>query len=298
MTSTTGQNPHPEVMEISDLAEGILPEDRVAAVRAHVESCEECGEVLASLQEIRGLLGALPEPEPMPADVAARIDAALAAEARLDSALPRVPRETSIPAQDAGDSARVPRGTSAPAGRPSAPTGPGRGRRQRRALLIGAASAAAVLALGGAVYELASSGSTRSMSSADSAQRKTNSQDGGENSGSSSVVASEVARLLGRAGGKTGPGGVTSPMLSTNGDARIAAPDGTVAFVPACVLRATGRTQPPLAADREPFQGTDSYLVVLPDPNDSHRVDAYVVTASCTADVTGSVLFQDSFPRS
>jgi hypothetical protein len=294
MTSSTGQDPHPEVMDISELAEGILPPERAGEVRAHVEICGQCGEVLDSLQEIRDLLGELPEPEPMPADVAARIDAALAAEERPGSAHPHVPRETSLPAQIAPEAADVPRGTSAPAGRPAAPAGPGRGARRRRGLLIGAATAAGVLALGGMVYELASHSGSSGMNADSSAQRKVGAQD----SGSSSTVGDEVARLLGAAGGKTGTGGITSPMLSANGDARVAAPDGTVVTVPACVLQATQRTGQPLAADREPFQGVDSYLVVLPDPADTARVDAFVVAASCTADTPGQLLFQDSYPRS
>ncbi|CAG6393511.1 hypothetical protein NMG29_01840 [Streptomyces cocklensis] len=290
MTSTTGQDPHPDVMEIADLAEGILPPERATEVRAHAESCVECGEVLASLAEIRDLLGDLPEPEPMPADVAARIDAALAAEARFDSALPHVPRETSLPAQATGEAADVPRGTSAPAGRLSAPTGPGRGRRHRRALLLGAASTAAVLALGGVVYELSShSGPTANADS--SAQRKASAQGGDD----SNAVGEEVARLLDGAGGKTG-GGVTSPMLSPRGDAKVTGPDGTVITVPGCVLKATQRVQQPLAASREPYEGVDSYLVVIPDP-DPTQVDAYVVTATCTADTPGRVLFRGAYPR-
>ncbi|WUH92204.1 zf-HC2 domain-containing protein [Streptomyces sp. NBC_00433] len=296
MTSTTDQDPHPDVMAISDLAEGILPPEQAAEVRAHVESCAECGEVLASLREIQDLLGELPEPEPMPAEVAARIDAALADEARLDAALPHVPRETSLPAQDASGPGNVPRGTSAPAGRPSGPTGPGRGRRLRRGLLIGAASAAAVLALGGVVYELASHSGQNSVSADSSAQRKTSAQD---HQGASGAVGDEVARLLrGAQGSKTSNGGITSPMLHTDGDTRVTAPDGTVTAVPGCVLQATRRAQQPLAADREPYQGVDSFLVVLPDPADDTLVDAFVVTASCTADTPGRVLFQNSYPRS
>lgn len=293
MTSTTDQDPHPDVMEISDLAEGILQPDRAAEVKTHVASCSVCGEVLVSLREIADLLGELPEPGPMPADVAARIDAALAAEARPDSGLPDVPRGTSLPAQGAPEAADVPRGTSAPAGRPPAATGPGRGHRRRRGLLIGAASAAAVLVLGGMVYELASHSGKNSVSADSSAERKTSAQD----RGSSSVVGDEVARLLGAAGGKTGSGGVASPMLGAGGGTRVAAPDGTVVTVPACVLQATRRTQHPLAADREHFQGTDSFLVVLPDPTEASRVDAFVVAAACTPDTPGRVLFQDSYPR-
>jgi hypothetical protein len=86
-------------------------------------------------------------------------------------------------------------------------------------------------------------------------------------------------------------------MLSPHGDTRVAGPGGTVITVPGCVLQATQRIQQPLAAEREPYQGLDSYLVVLPDPADPARVDAFVVSAECTADTPGSVLFQDSYPR-
>ncbi|SHL65051.1 anti-sigma factor family protein [Actinacidiphila paucisporea] len=294
MTSTTDQDPHPDVMAISDLMEGILPPERATVVRAHVESCVECAEVLASLREIQDLLGGMPEPEPMPVEVAARIDAALADEARLDGVLPYVPRETSLPSQDASGPRSVPRGTSASVGRSSASTGPGR-RRLRRGLLIGAASVATVLALGGLVYELASSSGGNTMNADSGAQRKS----GARNQDASSVVGDDVARLLGGArGGKTGSNGVTSPMLHADGDSRVTAPDGTVVTVPSCVLQATHRTQRPLAADREPYQGVDSFLVVLPDPADGDRVDAFVVTASCTADTPGRVLFHNSYPRS
>ncbi|WP_327289930.1 anti-sigma factor family protein [Streptomyces sp. NBC_01198] len=299
MTSTTGQDPHPEVADISDLAEGILLPEKAAEVRAHIESCEQCGEVLASLREIRELLGDLPQPEPMPPDVAARIETALAAEAQRDTAPPHVPRETSLPAQHAPAAADVPRGTSAPAGRPSAPTGPGRASRRRRGLLVVAASAVTVMALGGAVYELASHSGPSSTSADSSAERKSSTQD----RGSSSAVGDEVARLLGgsaggAAGSKTAGGGITSPMLGTRGDTRVTAPDGTVVTVPGCVLQATQQSRQPVAADREPFQGVDSFLVVLPDPADPARVDAFVVAASCTGDTPGRVLFQDSYPRS
>jgi hypothetical protein len=288
MTSTMGQDPHPDVMEIADLAEGIALPERAGEVRAHTESCVQCGEVLASLREIRALLGELPQSEPMPADVAARIDAALAAEARIDAAIPHVPRETSLPAQVAPEAASVPRGTSAPAGRPTAPTGPGRGRRWRRGLLFGAASVASVLALTGVVYELATH-SSNSNSNADSSAV--------QSSGDSTAVGDEVARLLEAAGGKHGSGGAASPMLGARGDVRVAGPGGTVITVPTCVLRATHRTQQPLAADREPYQGVDSFLIVLPDPADTTRVDAYVIAASCAVDTPGDLLFQDSYPR-
>lgn len=88
MTPTADTAQHPEVSEISDLTEGLLAPSRTAEVQQHLAQCDLCSEIRDSLEEIRGLLGAMPDPEPMPEDIAARIDAALAAEA----APPRPPR--------------------------------------------------------------------------------------------------------------------------------------------------------------------------------------------------------------
>ncbi|UNS97922.1 hypothetical protein MMF93_16645 [Streptomyces tubbatahanensis] len=83
MTSTPfPYDGHPDVTEISALSEGVLPLDREPDLRAHLRECDLCAEVRDSLEEIRASLGTLPGPARMPEDVAARIDAALAAEAR------------------------------------------------------------------------------------------------------------------------------------------------------------------------------------------------------------------------
>lgn len=76
---------HPDVADISALSEGLLPPARSSEVRTHLSDCPLCADVLASLEEIRDALGTLPGPPRMPADVAGRIDAALAAEAMLDA---------------------------------------------------------------------------------------------------------------------------------------------------------------------------------------------------------------------
>ncbi|MBB1257637.1 hypothetical protein [Streptomyces alkaliterrae] len=65
-----------------------------------------------------------------------------------------------------------------------------------------------------------------------------------------------------------------------------ASPNGTfgaeqTVTLPECVAAAVNRTEAPLAATRQSHQGTDAYLVVLPHPGDSERVDAYVVDATC-----------------
>lgn len=298
MTSTTGQGPHPEVSELSDWSEGLLPAEREAAVRAHVDGCGLCADVVVSLEEIRGLLGTLPV-EPMPADVAARIDAALA----------HVPRETSTAASGAGGASPGSGGAAhtpgAPGGRPSGPTGPGRtgstrsghggrGARRRRTLLA-SGYAAAVLALGGVVYGIVEAGGSSSNGAqTDSSTAKTHAGAGADSADS---VASSVRALLaqqpGQDGAATDRG--NSPMLSKTPHPDVA-PAGPAA-VPSCVLSATHRAQQPIASEREVFQGVDAYLLLLPHPADSARVDAFVVNASCTPTAPGTVLFQGTYAR-
>lgn len=301
MTAPAERDAHPDAIEISDLTEDLLAPERAAEVRAHMASCPQCGEVLAALQEMRALLGDPLPAEPMPADVAARIDAALAAEQHSAAGLPAdpsgVPRETS-PRTAERPHADVPRGTSAPSGHPTAPTGPGRTRRRARGLRIAAASSAVVLALGWMTYQLTQQHSGSDTMSADSSAKRSDAQA----PAASSTVGDQVSRLLagtGSAENGSGPGkgGANSPMLEPGGGTTVTAPNGTVTAVPACVLQATLRAQAPLAAEREDYQGVDSYLVVLADPSDRTFVDAFVVTAACTAADPGRVLFQNSYPR-
>src|SRR5690606_19996122 len=163
VTSTTDRAEHPDVAEISDLTEGLLAPDRTAAVRQHLDGCDLCAEVHASLEEIRGLLGAVPGPPRMPDDVARRIDAALAAEALLDAGVPDTREsedavDASAPPSQGGR-ARVSRESSAPPppDRPggsarASTTGPGRKGRtrrgRRRVAVLGTVFTVAALGLG------------------------------------------------------------------------------------------------------------------------------------------------------
>lgn len=295
MTSTTGADSHPEVAEISALTEGILPPGRSAEIREHLADCALCADVRDSLEEIRELLGTLPGPQRMPADIAGRIDAALAAEALLDSTRPDVPRGTrgTPPA-----ATHVPRGTStAPGGRPDGSSGPGRSaapRQNRRRWtrgVLATAAAAAVLVLGGIAFQAVSgSGSGSSNSDVASSAKRNSAED-------TDPVALAVRQLL----HEQSTGTVNTPMLGggqeTGGDRTPRTPKRGPVVVPDCVVKATQRSDPPLAAGRRPFQGRDAYLLVLPDPGDRSSVDAFVVGASCTATSPGAVLFQRTYPR-
>ncbi|MCL2728738.1 MAG: hypothetical protein FWE15_01790 [Actinomycetia bacterium] len=302
---TTGSDAHPEVSEISDFSEGLLRPERSREVQAHLDDCDLCADVLRSLEEIRGMLGTLPGPQRMPADIAGRIDAALAAEALLDATLPHVPRGTSTDGSTASERPNgVPRETStAPHGHPGGSKGPGRGGRPgdrsaawRRRGFLAVAGAAGVALLSGVIYAL-SSGTGVQKNAADSAQRS------GTAVGAKDTIGNQVRQLLDQAGPgastkhPSGSDQGTTPMLQPNHTGSPVVPKASPVDLPACVIKATHRSQPPLAAEREDFHGTDSYLVVLPHPNDSSQVDAFVVNASCTPASPGAVLFQGTYPR-
>ncbi|MFG2195556.1 hypothetical protein [Streptomyces sp. NPDC048639] len=317
MTSSTGTDQHPDVADISALAEGILPPDRTSEVREHLADCELCADIRDSLEEIRGLLGTLPGPVTMPADVARRIDAALAAEALLDATAPAVSRETDSDAageaalsRDAGraegadavsretaPSTRPPRSADRPQGRPHAATGPGRkarGRRTWRTAVFGAACALAAVGLGGVVVNsINDSGSDAATSPALADRSETEKSDL-----AGSGLGPKVQRLLESADTKAPPSASSKDLGSDS------SPDHTMrgddAVVPSCVQAGIGRTDDPIASQEITYRGTESYLVLLPRPSDSSHVDVYVVDAACTGKSPqgpGEVLLKDVYQR-
>ena len=290
MTSTTDMAGHPDVAEISDLAEGLLPPSRTADIRRHLDDCELCADVHASLEEIRGLLGTLPGPTRMPADVAGRIDAALAAEALLNATAPAAedftsPVTASRSNTDADDSAHVSRETSVAADRPSgharsSSTGPGRKDRKdrkrggrRRIAVLGGVFAVAALGLGSVLVATFDDGKPsgengRQTTAADTFSDKKLGQQvsdllaKGQSSGRGSVAPHNSAGIQG------GPS-LVSPKLDR------------ALTVPSCVLKGIGRNDAALATEKGVYKGTDVLLVVLSDPSDSNRVNAYLVETSC-----------------
>ncbi|MFG2355038.1 anti-sigma factor family protein [Streptomyces sp. NPDC048521] len=309
MTSTTDTAGHPDVAEISDLTEGLLPPDRSAHIRRHLEACELCADVHASLEEIQELLGSVPEVERMPADVAGRIDAALAAEALLSASAPRMDAHIigSAEATREDDEGRVSRETTTPsdrpAGRPSAATGPGRkGRdrgRRRRHVVLGAVLTAAVLGAGSLVLQ------SFGDHSGDTTAHGQQTPSAGPFSGNS--VQSQVKDLLatkkdtrrgtdsqsprGDVGsGQNTPGTTESPKTLIQTDAA----------VPDCVRHALRRSDSVLGAKTGTYDGKAAYLVVVPDTKDSTRVTAYVIDAACVHQQpasTGTVLLKRSYSR-
>ncbi|QES49156.1 hypothetical protein DEJ50_16415 [Streptomyces venezuelae] len=307
-TGAPGTIRHPDVSEISDLAEGLLSPTRSAQVRRHLDDCALCADVRASLEEIRGLLGTLPGPARMPADIAGRIDAALAAEALLDRTAPPATRPQPEPGPPAPR--RVSRETStsptAPAGRPGGATGPGRSRARRRMAALGALAAAAACVFG--IYLTGGFPSGETSHDAATKQAPSAAADQSQQAAGSFTaegLQNSVRLLLtGEAAGKTrAENGEKTPygLDGTSPEPGLVAPEGRSAqAVPQCVQAATGRTEAPLASERGTFQGTEVYLLVLPHPGDPARVDAVVVDTACEnnpATATGKPLLTETYPR-
>ncbi|MFF8474760.1 anti-sigma factor family protein [Streptomyces sp. NPDC015414] len=294
MTSTTDTAGHPDVAEISDLTEDLLPPDRATDVRRHLEACELCADVLASLEEIRGLLGTFEDAPRMPADIAGRLDAALAAEAVPTPTVStesgsRVSRETSIP-------------SDRPAGRSPAATGPGRKEvrrgRRRRTVVLGSLLTAAVLGAGSLVLQSLSGGDSGTTA------HGTVTPSAGSFSGDS--VQSQVKGLL--AAGTTRQHHSKEPRSGV--ETEQTRPGSTQSAntllqaqppVPDCVRQAINGHDDVLGSKTGIYAGKSAYLVVVPDADDSTRVTAYVVDAQCAhqhPDSAGKVLMKRSFPRS
>ncbi|WP_330458805.1 hypothetical protein OIB37_19060 [Streptomyces sp. NBC_00820] len=298
MTSSTDTAGHPDVDEIADLTEGLLAPARSADVQRHLEGCAPCADVRSSLEEIQGMLSAVPTPSPMPADVASRIDAALAAEAR-------VSRETSTSLSAGASASSDSRETSSlagrPAGRPHAATGPGRkdrGRgRRRRTVALGAVLTAAVLGTGSLLVLSLGGGSP------DTTAHSTPSASVSAFSGSS--IQNQVKGLLatkkGPQRGSERPQRGIEPKQSTPGSTESANTFiQTAVPVPDCVRQAVGSTADVLGAKTGTYAGRSAYLVVLPVHDDPARITAYVVDASCTVKrpaSPGTVLLKQSLVR-
>ncbi|MFD3659825.1 zf-HC2 domain-containing protein [Streptomyces sp. NPDC058659] len=312
MTSTTGKadtTQHPDVSEISDLTEGLLSPSRSAAVRRHLDGCPLCADVRTSLEEIRGLLGTLPGPPRMPAEIAGRIDAALAAEALLQATAPEngspVSRETSLPRTEQLPSGAPSPATERPAGRPKAATGPGRSekpRRRRIALVSALGGAFAAAVLGTSLFLSQGGGPT-----AGSAQgaKKADAAVVAVSPFSGTPVEDRVHALLGEEGStaKT-PQGVGPESMSAEGATPASPHRNRDSAVPACVLAGTGHAGTVLAHERGEYQGAPAYLLVLADPADGTRVQAFVLDASCadqptsTGSPAADLLLSETYPRS
>lgn len=270
---------HLSLDQLAELEEGIA--DDGDALRRHLDHCTVCRRRTGQLRASRALLSALP-PEPMPAEVAARVDAALAAE----------------PAPARGF---VPGGDIVPM----------RGRRAwwRGPNVAAVAAGIAVLALGAALVVGHAGGNSTGQNAAkapDSANRPAAGVTSGLKQwqtgqnytratlpGLVTGIVLETPPPLPAASPLSQPAGA-GPASST--PAPSPAPPGATpkesysrdqlrvpATVFACAKVLAGRPVQPLAVDYAQFDGVPAVILVLPDlEHPSAKLDVYVIRTACS----------------
>ncbi|MEU0945902.1 hypothetical protein ABZ379_24505 [Streptomyces canus] len=298
MTSTTDTAGHPDVAEISDLTEGVLSPSRTADVRRHLDGCELCADVHASLEEIRGLLGTLPGPPRMPADVVGRIDAALAAEALLQATAPEA-----VNAPAPIENAHVSRETSPASDRPAghartSTTGPGRKDRsrngRRKVAVLGAVFTVAVLGFGSVLLSALDDGKPTGAAPGQATTPA--------DTFSASGLEKQVSDLL--TDKKSASRGSQSPHTTMGAASIPGSEDPRILVtpeVPRCIQNGIHTSDSPLATKDGVYKGTDALLVVLRDPSDSTRITVYIVDTSCVKNAptgTAKVLLKRSYAHS
>jgi hypothetical protein len=293
---------HPTPEQLAEHAEGVLGAADAAALDAHLAGCAACQAVQEDLRGLRAVL-ASDRPGPMPADVAARIDAALAG---LSAARP---------------------GQPAAAARRGTPDGPRpvdllrRRERYRRYTRLATVAAGLVLVVGGSVLgvQLARDPGPTSAGQGGGEPVGGLAEDSGPEAGPgsrSAPAAPEAGRVLaspsGRNYDRAGFAGQVSALLRSNrvhgadkgadkgpekGAGRelpggAAAGDGLV-DVSGCAARLAQQTgRPgiaPLAADVATWEGRPALIIVLPVPGAPASVHAYVVPRECAAPAAAGV---------
>ena len=299
--------PHATPDALADLQAGLLHDRAEQAAREHVAACPSCQADLEVLAAIPGRLAAAGSVEPIPADVASRLDAALAAAA---SAPPDVAATPTI-VPTLGATATHRRDRSSP-----------RGLR----LLQAAAVLVVVLGLGALAVSAIrggsdSAGTTASAggSAGDRAAAAKSAAVPVTSSGRNWTPTTLAAAAPSLAAGTFGPpvslydsarktaaspsaAAVPSPESSSGGPVNGAAAGsaarlGDPAALSACIanLSDPGPAMQPLAVDLARWQGQPAAVLVFPTPNDPASLDVYVVAPDCP---TGLFLNFARVPRS
>jgi hypothetical protein len=279
---------HLDADALADLDEGLLDRDHVASARAHVAGCPRCRAELAALTGVRERLAAAAEVEPMPAEVVARLDRALAGVAA-EPASTAVTRSV-IPLREPPRSS--PRGLR----------------------WLQAAAVVVLILAGGAVAVSALRGSDNGSFKDSGGGTAGSADQRAAAPGSYPVTASgrHWTKASVEAGVPQLLAGTLSPTLPPSGFAAEDNANGSVAprelaGVPAarlaggpaladCVTELAGGPATPLAVDLATFDGQPAAVVLLPGIGGPGRVDVWVVPPDC-AQGKGQFLYYANVPR-
>ena len=272
---------HPDPAEIAALGEDLLTADESMALREHLANCDACTSVAEDLELLRQGLRTLYPVEPMPTEVAARLDAALTSEAAL------VSRETTALPATHDRQAR-------------------RGRRPQ--FVLAAAGATIALGVGGLITQTMTPSDSDSAGSAEAVRMQDN---GTQHLTDEHSLEVAVQDLLGgeqeeassRGDDAAGTESAPEPGDTSDGAGADEEADSQIlTSVPSCISSVINRTEQPLAASEDYlYQGVASYVVVLPHFADPGAVDAYVIDSACadegTAPDPDDLLIKHSYSR-
>jgi hypothetical protein len=257
---------HLDYDTLADLAEGLLDESRAASADAHLVSCAVCRDRSAEIADVSLLLADAPVP-PMSAELAARIDEALAAEAAAG------PGPVSVADLE--------------------------NRRRHKRLRVLSMAAAAVVVVGGGAFVARSlvggSVSSDSQTAASKPVQDRTARPGEQSGGGASKLQApaEAAFPAARSGTDYTAaklGDQVSAQLTKSRTAK--APSTTQDFaatqqLSGCVRRVTqGRT--PMLVDVARYEGRPATLIVVPAVA-ADRLDVWVVGPACSATDTALV---------
>ncbi len=261
---------HLDLDRLADLEEDLLTPDEEGAAQTHLDECAECRARQAQLADTRAVLSNLP-PEPMPAAVSARIEAAL-------SALP----STTI----------VPLAASKRRGWRAHPTAAGLGAAASvaalvAALVVGRTSSHDSSSSAGGSAETAGAAGTATSSIPLPPPSVTGTKYSFHNLGRTVPALLHPSAALAVA---PNTGAQPAPQASKRSTDASASPPAalsrlftTPGALEACVRGIEGGpAAQPLAIDFATFQGAPAVLVILPGL-DQGKVDAWFVGPSCTS---------------
>jgi hypothetical protein len=268
---------HPSLERLAEWDEGLLPVDEADAVSAHVGGCPDCPRALDDLRGVSALLGTRAGIGSVPDDVAARLDAALAAPQDRSAAM------TPIRAAQ------------------SAPTA-GTGRRRRPARrwheLPVLRAAAAVLVVGGGISLLGqvvtgADGDDSADVTAGTLSAEDENAEGAAGSQLAPDVGSEQdaadagrtadasAVLLSRSGRDHGVDDLSDAGRRMVAGAPPYVPDPTAVDAQSVQACTDSLEAPPLALDVSSFDGATAWLAVVADDEDPAAVFVYVLPPGC-----------------
>ena len=284
---------HPAPDTLADHAEGLLPSAQAAEVARHLLTCPQCRDTRDALAEVRTLLTAYADPGPMPADVADRLGAALAAEGPLDPADQPDDGDAEERSPVVAAASTVVPAAAEPARRPTrTPFGSKVLQVAAVVVLFAAVAGIALSALlshrggdtggassgaGGSAADQAAGGSSAGAIRKVTIHAATGTAYSISNLGT-------VARSI--AAGERSSVTPVAPAAKSPEFAAGLPPDQRVLSdsseaLSTCVRRLTGAATTPVAVDLGTWAGTPATIIVLPGQDDPSTLDVFAVRASC-----------------